>query len=141
MGRVSRIDFMSRNVCSTVSFRQSWADEKIFGQEHFPPTRADKYQRGKETKISVGPAMRGMGSAEDRMDFDDRHRRQASWRYFRQGLFVVPRHPPAGVGCKLVSIAEKNRYVFEGIDFHEVAGMDEAHEQVSNPCASFSTII
>ena len=75
------------------------------------------------------------------MDFDDRQQGQASWRQLQQGLLEVPRHPTVGVCCKLIGIAQKNRYIFEGIDPHEVARMNHAHEKVSNPSSRFGSII
>ena len=75
------------------------------------------------------------------MDFDDRQQGQASWRQLQQGLLEVPRHPTVGVCCKLIGIAQKNRYILEGIDPHEVARMNHAHEKVSNPSSRFGSII
>ena len=125
-----------------MSFRQAWVDGNIFRAEDFSPEEVARIlgaEAGDESQYRPRRKGHGFGMGSDALAG---LAAEAALRgHLRQGLLVVPRHPPAWIGCKMVGIAQKDRYVFEGIDFHETACMNEAHEQVSNPCPPFGAIV
>jgi len=55
------------------------------------------------------------------------------WRVCRWLILVAPRHPSAGILCKLGGISQESCEVLEGVYAHEITRVDKAHEKVSHP--------
>ena len=74
------------------------------------------------------------------MDGGPESEKRALRGHFRQGLLVVPRHPPTGVGGEMRAVSQKGGQVLKSVDSHEIAGVNEAHEEVAHPGASFGPV-
>ena len=74
------------------------------------------------------------------MDGGPGSEKRALWGHFRQVPLVIPGHPPTGVGGKLGAVSQKSGQVLKSVDFHEIAGVDEAHKEVAHPGASFGPV-
>ena len=53
---------------------------------------------------------------------------------------VIPGHPGAGVLEDLGRMFLDGHQVLEGIDIHQVAGMNQAHEHITDECAVFGLV-
>jgi len=58
----------------------------------------------------------------------------------RRLRWIIPGHPPARVLGNLPGIAQEAGKVVEGVDLHEITGVDETHEEVAHRRASLAAI-
>ena len=51
---------------------------------------------------------------------------------FAKSLAIVPRHPSGGAGGQFLGMTLKLDQVVEGVGAAQLAGMDQAHEQIAD---------